>query len=354
MENRNRHIVAETKKLRVYFHTGGKNRRCVHAVEDVSIRLYGNEVLGLVGESGSGKSTLGRAFLRLNKPDAGQVFFDGRDITYYDNHSMRPLRKRMQMIFQDPNSSLNPGMRIRNIIGEPLLVNHMGTKKEQLQLVREALDQVMLPGDCLERFPRQLSGGQRQRVAIARALVTRPSFLVADEPVSALDVSVQAQILNLLADLRELLGLTILMVSHDLSVVRYFSDRVAVMYLGRIVEYGSVDNIFNHPRHPYTIALLDSVPEPDTDHISHIRPIEGDIPNPADPPSGCVFRTRCPKASQECAYIIPGLTAITPDHQAACLLLKKGNEENEHENWIERNSESDVPVNPGLQGSAFG
>lgn len=327
MSEQSKKVIAGTKNLKVYF-TLGKKQQYVRAVDDVSLNIYQKEVLGLVGESGSGKSTYGRALLRLIEPSAGKVFFNQIDITKKNTREMRPLRKKMQMVFQDPNSSLNPRMRIKDIIGEPLYVNKIGTRKEQTRIINDVIERVHLSKDYLNRYPYQLSGGQRQRVAIARALVTKPDILIADEPVSALDVSVQAQILNLLTDLRQQLGLSILMISHDLSVVEYFSDRVAVMYLGKIMEVGKVEDVFKNPVHPYTKALLDSVPEPDPSYIKDVKPIEGDIPSPLKPPSGCVFRTRCPRVFEDCATVIPSLTTIHEGHQAACLLTK--NEENQH------------------------
>ncbi|WP_256710709.1 ABC transporter ATP-binding protein [Paenibacillus sp. FSL H8-0548] len=320
-----RSIMASTKNLSVYFKLPSIRKKLwVRAVNDISLSMYKGEVLGLVGESGSGKSTYGRALLRLNEAQSGQIFFQDEEITHLSTKEMRPLRKEMQMVFQDPNSSLNPRMKLMDIIREPLYVNKLGTKQAQEQAVRTILEHVQLPQDSLGKFPHQLSGGQRQRIAIARALVTRPRFLVADEPVSALDVSVQAQIINLLSDLREELGLTILMISHDLSVVQYFADRVAVMYLGKLVEVGTVEEVFNVPAHPYTKALLDAVPEPDPTIIKATRPIDGDMPSPVHPPSGCVFRTRCPLAKEDCERIVPELKEMTPGHLVACILNEQG------------------------------
>lgn len=315
-------FLAETRSLSVHFRLGGwRSRTVVRAVDGVSLGVRRGEVLGLVGESGSGKSTYGRALLRLNAPASGRVLFDGADITDFDAKEMRPLRRHMQMVFQDPHSSLNPRMPLADTIAEPLIVNRIGSREERARRVREALEHVQLPADCLDRRPRQLSGGQKQRVAIARALMTSPSLLVADEPVSALDVSVQAQILNLLSDLREQLRLTIVMISHDLSVVRYFADRVAVMYLGAIVEIGDVEDVFASPAHPYTRALLDAVPEPDPFAATDVSPIAGDIPSPTNPPSGCAFRTRCPLATPACAESKPALREVKPGQEAACFLL---------------------------------
>lgn len=324
MNEQERKMLAQTKNLKVYFKLRSGKHSYVRAVDDVSIGIYHQEVLGLVGESGSGKSTFGRALLRLNKPISGGVYFDQQDITKNSFRAMRPLRKQMQMVFQDPNSSINPRMRLKDIISEPLYVNKIGSRKEQMKQVQEVMEQVQLPKEYMDRYPHQLSGGQKQRVAIARALITKPQFLVADEAVSALDVSVQAQILNLLSDIREQLGLTILMISHDLSVVQYFSDRVAVMYLGKLMEIGTVEQVFDRPAHPYTQALLDSIPDPDPLMIKNVKPIEGDIPSPVNPPSGCVFRTRCPNAVNACAEIVPHMITLTSGHEAACILLDRG------------------------------
>lgn len=322
MNDYSKNILSETKNLKVYF-TLEKRKQYIRAVDDVSLKIARKEVLGLVGESGSGKSTYGRALLRLNEPFDGKIFFNKDDITRKNAGQMRPQRRKMQMVFQDPNSSLNPKLLIKDVIGEPLHVNKIGTSKEREDIIYDVLEKVNLSKEYLKRYPHQLSGGQRQRVAIARALVTNPDFLIADEPVSALDVSVQAQILNLLTDLRQQLNLTILMISHDLSVVEYFSDRVAVMYLGKIMEVGLVEEVFKKPAHPYTKALLDSVPEPDVTHVKDAKPIEGDIPSPLNPPSGCVFRTRCPYAFDDCSKIVPNLINIKEGHQSACLLCKE-------------------------------
>ncbi len=315
----NDQTLAYAKELSVHYKLGGYwSKQLVKAVDRVSLHIQEGEVLGLVGESGSGKSSLGRALIRLASASAGQVYFEQEDISRLSHHRMRPYRKQMQMVFQDPNGSLNPKMRLYDIIVEPLSVNRIGTRKERELRVKEVMEQVQLPLDFLDRYPRQLSGGQKQRAAIARAIVTKPKLLIADEPVSALDVSVQAQVLNLLSDLRRQLNLSILMISHDLSIVHYLADRVAVMYLGRIMEIGEVEDVFHQPAHPYTKALLDAVPEPDPFRPKIIMPIEGDIPSPVSPPSGCVFRTRCPLADKGCAVFVPELTAVRPNHMAAC------------------------------------
>jgi len=326
MQSAEREVVARVERLKVHFSVDKKKARkgqqggYLRAVDDVSLDVRKNEVLGLVGESGSGKSTCGRALLRLNEVSGGRVFFEEEELTTKSRREMRPLRREMQMIFQDPNSSLNPRIRVGDAIAEPLRINRIGTAAEQQARVEEMLDQVQLPREYLGRYPHQLSGGQKQRVSIARALITRPRLLVADEAVSALDVSVQAQILNLLSDLQQRLGLTILMISHDLSVVRYFSDRVAVMYLGRLMEVGPVDEVFARPAHPYTRALLDAIPVPDPSRVNIAQPIRGELPSPTAPPSGCVFRTRCAAAIPACAATVPELRHVSPDHQSACLL----------------------------------
>lgn len=318
MSNNELEEIMCSENLSVHFKTG-KSKQLLKAVDNISLPVYKGEVLGLVGESGSGKSTFGRALLRMNTPSSGNIYFRNENITDYNLNKMKPLRKYMQMIFQDPNSSLNPRMKLKEIIREPLYVNKIESKKQQLNMVKQVLEHVQLPIDALEKYPSQLSGGQRQRVAIARAIVTKPQFIVADEPVSALDVSVQAQILNLLSDLRQELNLTILFISHDLATVEYFADRVAVMYLGRIVELGSVDTIFKKPSHPYTKALMESIPEPDPCISLNFEAIKGELPSPTSPPSGCVFRTRCPIATDACAEIVPELKHINDDHQVACI-----------------------------------
>lgn len=319
MQDVEQEVVARAANLKVHFSTGRKKRESLRAVDDVSLSIHRNEVLGLVGESGSGKSTYGRALLRLNDATAGQIFFEGQDLTSKTRREMRPLRSQMQMIFQDPNSSLNPRIRVADAIAEPLRINKIGTPQERRRRVEEMLEQVQLPREYLTRFPHQLSGGQKQRVSIARALITRPKLLVADEAVSALDVSVQAQILNLLSDLQQRLGLTILMISHDLAVVRYFADRVAVMYLGKLMEVGPVERVFARPAHPYTRALLDAVPVPDPARVNVDKPIQGELPSPTHPPSGCVFRTRCSEAVAECATTVPALRRVSPGHESACI-----------------------------------
>ncbi len=276
----------------------GRNRR-LRAVDDVSLAIAPGETLGIVGESGCGKTTLGRLAVRLIAPSAGTIRFEGRDISTLDEAAMRPLRQAMQIIFQDPYSSLNPRLNVERIIAEPL--ENFGMKRREIgPRVAELLTTVGLPADAAGRYPHAFSGGQRQRISIARALALNPKLLVCDEAVSALDVSVQAQILNLLADLRAELGLSLLFISHNLAVVRYLCHRIAVMYLGRIVELADTAALFAAPQHHYTAALLKAVPEPDPRDRSTSPPVEGDLPSPIDPPPGCVFHTRCPRAEARC------------------------------------------------------
>ncbi len=268
----------------------------IQAVDGVSFTIQRGETFGLVGESGSGKSTVARAVLRLLKPTSGRVIFDGEDITRASDSHLRPLRRRMQMIFQDPYASLNPRHSVGRIVAEPLRVHGLAGRADAGRRASELLELVGLPGDAAARYPHEFSGGQRQRIGVARAIAASPELIVADEPVSALDVSIQAQIVNLLQRLQSELGLTYLIVAHDLAVVRHVSDRIAVMYLGRIVEVSSAEDLYRNPRHPYTIALLSAVPIPDPDvEVGREQIVlEGDPPSPADPPSGCRFHTRCP------------------------------------------------------------
>jgi oligopeptide/dipeptide ABC transporter ATP-binding protein len=296
----------------------GRARAGVHAVESVSLAIEAGETLGLVGESGCGKSTLGRLLLRLLEPTAGDVVFDGRSLGGVPPAEMRALRREMQVVFQDPYGSLNPRMRVADIVAEGLVIHRLGTRTERAARVAELLALVGLPPDAARRYPHEFSGGQRQRIGIARALAVGPRFIVADEPVSALDVSIQAQIVNLLQDLRRRLGLTMLFISHDLRVVRHVSDRVAIMYLGRIVELGTRDQIFTAARHPYTRALLAAVPRPDPHARPEHKPLVGDVPNPAAPPSGCAFHPRCPWAEDRCRTTTPPLTPGRDGHAVAC------------------------------------
>ncbi|MFI5011121.1 MAG: ABC transporter ATP-binding protein [Hyphomicrobiales bacterium] len=301
-------------------HFAGMRGGTVRAVEDVSFEIGAGEVLGLVGESGSGKTTIGQAMLRLIDPTAGRILFRGEDITKLTDKRLKPFRRQAQPIFQDPFGSLNPRMTVEDIIGEPLAVHHIGRGREQRRSrILALLEQVGLPRDALARYPHQFSGGQRQRVSIARALAVEPALIIADEPVSALDVSIQAQIINLLRELQQRLGLALLFIAHDLAVVEYISDRVIVLYLGRIMEIGPAKSLIRAPKHPYTEALISAVPEPDPDRAGKRIVLQGDLPSPIDPPSGCVFRTRCPYALAACAEAVPALREVGPGHAKACI-----------------------------------
>jgi oligopeptide/dipeptide ABC transporter ATP-binding protein len=296
----------------------------VYAVDDISFHIDKGETLGLVGESGCGKSTAGRSILRLVPPTAGEITFEGIDVMRASRSEMQRLRRDMQVIFQDPYASLNPRMRIKHIVGESLRVHGIGTDAERKRRVFELLETVGLSAEHAERYPHEFSGGQRQRIGIARALALNPKLIICDEPVSALDVSVRAQVINLLEDLQDEFDLTYLFIAHDLSVVKHISDRVAVMYLGKIVEVAGSDVLYDYPQHPYTEALLSAVPIPDP-HTERTRRriiLEGDVPSPANPPSGCVFHPRCPRARQICTTAMPVLASTGGDagvnHEMAC------------------------------------
>ena len=317
-------VLVEVRDLKKHFPIrGGVLSRVVasvKAVDGVSFAIRRGEVLGLVGESGSGKTTVGRTLLRLIEPTGGRIFFDGQDITELPREKLRPFRRRMQIIFQDPFSSLNPRMTVGDIIAEPLLIHGIGkTPKERTERVAELLKLVGLSPDHMRRYPHEFSGGQRQRIGIARALAVAPEFIVADEPVSALDVSIQAQVVNLLQDLKEELGLTLHFIAHDLAVVEYISDRVAVMYLGKVMELAPARELYRNPKHPYTEALLSAVPIPDPTVKRERIVLQGDIPSPINPPSGFVFRTRCRYALPECAQVVPELKEVAPGHYKACI-----------------------------------
>jgi peptide/nickel transport system ATP-binding protein len=315
--------LLEVRNLRKLFPIrGGLLNRVVgnvQAVQDATFTLGRGEIVGLVGESGSGKSTLGRSILRLTEPTSGEVLFDGRDVLALRGHEMRRMRREMQIVFQDPFASLDPRMTIEAIIGEPLSIHKLASRAERPAKIAELLELVGLSAGYRKRYPHQFSGGQRQRIGIARALAVKPSFIVADEPVSALDVSVQAQIVNLIQDLQQRLGLTMLFIAHDLPVVEHLCDRVMVMYLGRIMELAPSRRLYGAPKHPYTEALLSAAPIPDPARKRERILLAGDIPSPVNPPSGCVFRTRCPYAIPECAQTVPPLREVAPGHYKACI-----------------------------------
>ena len=291
----------------------------VKAVNDISFKVGRGEVVGLVGESGSGKTTAGRAILRLIEPTGGQVIFNGTDITKLSKAQMRDYRREMQIIFQDPFASLNPRMTVSDIIGEAMQIHNLHPGKDRIDRIAELLSRVGLRPEHMGRYPHEFSGGQRQRIGIARALAVDPSFIVADEPVSALDVSIQAQVVNLIQDLQEELGLTVLFIAHDLHVVEYICDRMIVMYCGRIMEIAPSRELNRNPKHPYTEALLSAAPVPDPSVKRQRIILEGDVPSPINPPSGCVFRTRCRYAIPDCANIVPELREVSPDHFKACI-----------------------------------
>lgn len=291
----------------------------VQALTDISFDIAKGEVVGLVGESGSGKTTIGRSVLGLIEPTSGEVDFDGVDILKLKGAALRRQRRKMQYIFQDPFASLSPRMTIGQILTEGLDIQKIGTRRERKLRAREALDAVELPSDAFDRYAHEFSGGQRQRIGIARALTLKPDFIVADEPVSALDVSIQAQIVNLLRNLQLRFGLTMLFISHDLAVVEYICDTVVVLYLGRVMEIAPAAELYRAPRHPYTRALLSAIPSIDPARRRSRQILKGDIPSPADPPSGCVFRTRCPHAIDICASAVPPLAAVGPKHFKACI-----------------------------------
>ena len=288
------------------------------AVDNVSFKLMPGETLGIVGESGCGKTTMGRAILKLHQPSGGQIIFDGEDITDYDSKQMRPLRTKMQIIFQDPYSSLPPRSTVGGILSEPVEVHKIVPKDQVKDYVLDLMDKCGLRDYYYERYPHEFSGGQRQRICIARALSVKPKLVICDEPVSALDVSIQAQIINLLKDLQRQMGLTYVFISHDLSVVKFISDKIGVMYLGALVEFGSKDDIFSNPLHPYTDALFSAIPYPDPDVKMNRVTLKGDIPSPANPPKGCRFHTRCPYATEICKTVAPEYKEYESGHFAAC------------------------------------
>jgi peptide/nickel transport system ATP-binding protein len=297
----------------------GASDRPVRAVDDVSFEIRTGEALGLVGESGSGKSTIGRSVLKLVDPTAGEIVFDGVDLAPLSARAMRPYRRHLQIIFQDPYASLNPRQRVGDTLGEALSTHGLHPRGARAARIAELLRLVGLAPEHAQRFPHEFSGGQRQRIGIARALAVEPRFIVADEPVSALDVSIQAQVINLLSELRERLGLTMLFISHDLDIVEYLCDRIVVLYLGKVMEIGPARTMCRTPLHPYTQALLAASPRPDPELRRERRLLQGDIPSPVDPPSGCVFRTRCPYAIADCAATVPALRQVAPGRFKACI-----------------------------------
>ena len=341
-------MILETRDLKKYYPiTGGvlkKEVGQVKAVDGVSLKIEKGECLGLVGESGCGKTTFGKTLLRLLEPTSGHIYFDlpeevkvrtgekerRHDLATFKGTRLKSMRKRMQIVFQDPSSSLNPRMLIKDIVGEPLKVHGLARGLELRERVLKLLNRVGLTSDHLFRYPHEFSGGQRQRIAIARALATDPDLIVLDEPTSALDVSVQAQILNLLQDLQKQFGLTYLFITHHLLVVEYISQRIAVMYLGRIVELARTKGLFENPLHPYTQALLSAIPIPDPEVRSHRTILKGDVPSPIDPPSGCVFRTRCFMAARECEERIPDLVSLGDEHYVACHRVRSKSRESAH------------------------
>ena len=320
-------VLLDVQHLKTYFPIkGGVVRKTVgyvHAVEDVSFQIHEQETFGLVGESGCGKSTTGRSILRLIEPTGGAITFDGVDLHNLDKESLRRKRRDMQLVFQDPYSSLNPRMTVRRLLEEPLRTHFSLSQEELDKQVLWISGAVGLAPEQLERYPHQFSGGQRQRISIARALITKPRFVVADEPVSALDVSIQAQILNLLMELQQELKLSYLFISHDLNVVRHISNRVGIMYLGRMVEQGETEEVYRNPTHPYTQALLSAIPKRDPSEDKVRIHLDGDVPNPADPPKGCPFHDRCPKCMEVCKSELPVTREISPGHFVSCHLLDK-------------------------------
>jgi oligopeptide/dipeptide ABC transporter ATP-binding protein len=318
--------LIEVKNLRKLFWAGsvfGGRKQAVRAVDGVSFSIAPREILGLVGESGCGKTTCGKVILRIHEPTSGEIYYDNQDITHIKRRDLIRLKEKMMIIYQDPFGSLDPRMTIGSAIAEPMEVHGALAKRERRQKVMNLMEKVGLSSDQFNRYPHEFSGGQRQRIGIARALATDPEFIVADESVSALDVSIQAQIINLLKDLQEEFGLTMLFIAHDLSVIKHISDRVAVMYLGKIVETAPKEELFSDPKHPYTVALLSAIPIPDPKKRKKGQILMGDVPSPVNPPSGCRFHTRCPHVMPVCKEAEPEMISLTDSHQVACYLYKK-------------------------------
>ncbi len=320
-------VLLEVKNLKKYFKVDKgiirKNIKYVKAVDDISFKIYRGETLGLVGESGCGKSTTGRTIIRLYDVTDGEVIFEGAEIGQMSEHELKPFRKKIQMIFQDPYASLNTRMTVSDIIGEPLDIHGLASGKERQERIFDLLERVGLSKMHASRYPHEFSGGQRQRIGIARALAVNPDFIICDEPISALDVSIQAQVVNMLEDLQKEFGLTYLFIAHDLSMVKHISDRIGVMYLGKMAEIAESNKLYEKPLHPYTQALLSAIPIPDPEVTRAKQRIilQGDVPSPIDPPSGCRFRTRCIYAFDKCKEIEPELREVEPEHFVACHLM---------------------------------
>lgn len=327
--------LLEVRNLKKYYSVKSgflnKDRRSVKAVDGINLSVKQGEILGIVGESGCGKSTLGRSILRLIEPTSGEVIFEGTNICGLKKEEMRLKRREMQIVFQDPGASLNPRLTVGEIIGEPLEVFHICEGKEKEERIYKLMDLVGINRAYINRFPHEFSGGQRQRLGIARALAVNPKLIICDEPVSALDVSIRAQVLNLIKELKDKLNLTYIFISHDLSVVHHICDRVAVMYLERVVEIADKKQIYENPVHPYTKALLSAIPMPDPEVKRERIILQGDVPNPADPPSGCHFHKRCPYAKKECSETVPPFVTVEPGHQVLCWLAEEQQSETKHE-----------------------
>lgn len=327
--------LLEVRNLKKYYSVKSgflnKDRRSVKAVDGINLSVKQGEILGIVGESGCGKSTLGRSILRLIEPTSGEVIFEGTNICGLKKEEMRLKRREMQIVFQDPGASLNPRLTVGEIIGEPLEVFHICEGKEKEERIYKLMDLVGINRAYINRFPHEFSGGQRQRLGIARALAVNPKLIICDEPVSALDVSIRAQVLNLIKELKDKLNLTYIFISHDLSVVHHICDRVAVMYLGRVVEIADKKQIYENPVHPYTKALLSAIPMPDPEVKRERIILQGDVPNPADSPSGCHFHKRCPYAKKECSETVPPFVTVEPGHQVLCWLAEEQQSETKHE-----------------------